>query len=140
MTNVRTFIDSNVLIAAARGKEDIAARAFAVLDDPDRVLITSDFIRLEVLPKARYHKQEAEAQFYDEFFEAVRHTVPASKELVEVAQKEAESAGLQAFDALHVAAACEAEADEFVTAEKPTKTVFRTRAIEVKTIFPAEPD
>lgn len=31
-----TFVDAGVLIAAARGSDDVARRAMEVLDDPDR--------------------------------------------------------------------------------------------------------
>jgi hypothetical protein len=48
----RTFIDTGVLIAAARGQNDFAARAMAILDDPNREFASSIFVKLEVLPKA----------------------------------------------------------------------------------------
>ncbi len=124
MAKVRTFIDSNVLIPAAKGREDLFERAFAVLDDPEREFITSDFVRLETLPKARFREKRAEVEFYEAFFDAADRTVPASKKLVDEAQKEAETSGLQAFDALHVVAARNAGSDELITAEKPDKTIF----------------
>jgi predicted nucleic acid-binding protein len=137
LAKIRTFIDSNVLIAAARGTESLAERAFAILDDPERELVTSDFIRLETLPKARFHKQADEVAFYEEFFKAASRTVEASKQLVDQAQAEAESSGLQAFDALHVVAALKAEADVLITAEKADKTIFWTKLVPIKTIRPA---
>jgi hypothetical protein len=136
MANVRTFVDSGVLIAAATGQKGVADFAFAVLGDPNRLFISSDFIRLEVLPKARFHKKADEAEFYEEFFSAASEVVPASKQLVDAAQVEAETAGLQAFDALHVAAAIASKSDEIVTSEKPGETLFRTRSMTVKTIHP----
>lgn len=69
MAKIRTFVDSNVLIAAACGREHLAGRAFAILNDPERDFVTSDFVRLETLPKAKFHKQDAEAQFYKESLE-----------------------------------------------------------------------
>ncbi len=82
LAKTRTFIDSGVLIAAATGTDDVASRAMTVLDDPDRLFVTSDFVRLEVLPKARFYKNADEAQFYETFFESAEETVPASRELV----------------------------------------------------------
>ncbi|MGD0076167.1 MAG: hypothetical protein ABSD31_17780 [Candidatus Binataceae bacterium] len=41
------------------------------------------------------------------------------------------------MDALHVAAAHQAKANEFITAEKPTKPLFRATLIPVATIQPA---
>jgi hypothetical protein len=51
---MRTFVDAGVLIAAACGLPEIADLAFRVLDDPDRTLFTSDFVKLEVLPKPTF--------------------------------------------------------------------------------------
>ncbi len=136
MAKTRTFIDSGVLIAAATGGQNLFERAFTVLDDPDREFITSDFVRLETVPKARFHKNEDEVRFYEEFFQAAAQSVDASKELVSLAQTEAETSGLNATDALHVVAACWAAADELVTSEKPQKLIFRTNSLPVKTIYP----
>ena len=46
------YVDSGVLLAAARGVDAIAQEAFAVLDDPDAQFASSIFVKLEVLPKA----------------------------------------------------------------------------------------
>jgi hypothetical protein len=40
----------------------------AILDDPDRSFASSEFIRLEVLPKAIFNGKINEAEFYREFF------------------------------------------------------------------------
>ena len=47
----RTFLDAGVLIAAARGIGIIPVRAHTILDDAERTFVTSDYIRMEVLPK-----------------------------------------------------------------------------------------
>jgi predicted nucleic acid-binding protein len=133
---IRTFIDSGVLIAAATGTDDVAAKALEVLDDPKRRFTTSDLVRLEVLPKAIYHGNQAEADFYEEYFRAARRTVHASQKLVAQAQEEACTTGLAAMDALHVAAAKVAKSAEFITTEKSTKPVFRVAGIAVKTLRP----
>jgi hypothetical protein len=48
-----TFIDAGMLIAAARGTDEIARLAMQVLDDLDLNFASSLFIKLETLPKAR---------------------------------------------------------------------------------------
>jgi len=53
---IRTFLDSGVLIAAARGTGAQGTRALALFNDPDRVFVTSEFVRMEVFPKAIYYK------------------------------------------------------------------------------------
>jgi hypothetical protein len=57
----RTFLDAGVLIAAIRGIPEIANRAMELMNDPERLFVSSDFVQLEVLPKAVYFRQTAEA-------------------------------------------------------------------------------
>ena len=71
----RTFLDAGVLIAAFRGIGALGVAARDALDDPDREFVASDVLRLELLPKAVYHGQTVEAQFYEVFFSAVAEMV-----------------------------------------------------------------
>lgn len=134
MAPKRTFIDAGVLIAAARGCEPLFSRAMAVLDDPDRAFITSDFLRLEVLPKARFHKKVLETEFYEAFFDEAACNIPASRQIVADALEEASRSGLSAMDSLHVAAAVRAGAEELVTTEKPGRTLFAARSITIMSL------
>lgn len=47
----RTYLDSGVLLAAFRMKEETGRRAMEILDDPERTLVVSDAVWLEVMPK-----------------------------------------------------------------------------------------
>jgi predicted nucleic acid-binding protein len=62
---IRTFLDAGVLIAAARGRGMIARRAHAILDDAERSFVTSEYIRMGVLPKALYYRQNTEVLLYE---------------------------------------------------------------------------
>ncbi len=95
-----------------------------VLDDPDRGYVTSDFVRLEVVPKPSYHGFKDQVEFYEAFF-STAHRVPVSKKLLEDALREGRRFGLSACDAIHVAAARRGKCDQFVTTEKPSKPLFR---------------
>nr|WP_036480028.1 hypothetical protein [Myxosarcina sp. GI1] len=68
-----TFIDSGVLITASRGVENLSERAITILASVNREFASSEFIKLEVLPKAIYYRQTDEAEFYQAFFNAVIH-------------------------------------------------------------------
>ena len=131
-----TFVDASVLIAAARGKDEIASKAFEILDDPNRQFFSSDFLKLEVLPKAVYFHNETEKEFYNTFFDSIARWENISDELVENAFNEACKVGLSAIDALHISMAKAAKADEFITAEKDTKPFFRVSDIAITTIRP----
>lgn len=41
----RTYVDAGVLIVAARGSDSAAMKASAILDDPERVFVTSVFVQ-----------------------------------------------------------------------------------------------
>ncbi len=131
-----TYIDSGVLIFAAQGSADAAALALPFLADPNREYVTSDYVRLEVLPKAVFHKRTAEVEFYDVFFKMNARSIPTSKALLDYALEEACKVGIQGLDAIHIACAVFAGAEEFVTSEKTGKPIHRTTLVKVVSIFP----
>jgi predicted nucleic acid-binding protein len=134
---IRTYVDAGVLIAAARGKAPLALKALAVLDDPNREFVSSVFLKLEVLPKAVWYKNEAEADFYEAFFSSVVAWSDSVDALVQEAFRQACSLGLAALDALHLASALASNADEIVTTERSTKPIHRTHLIRVLSIHEA---
>jgi len=129
---VRTFLDPGVLLTAWRGRD--AEAALAVMEDPQRQFCTSQLVKLELLPKPVFFKQEAEIEFYQTHFRMAKSEEPLSRELGQAAEELARQYGLAAVDALHLAAAIRQGADEFVTAEKPGKAMFRVPGITVKSI------
>ena len=133
---IRTFIDANILIAAATGRDALFDRAWEMLDDPERVFLTSEFVRLEVMPKAVYFQHQDEQDVYVNFFTNLAECVPCSDTLLTQAHLEAESAGLGALDALHVAAAKLGGAEEFVTTERLGTALFRVMGLKMTTIRP----
>jgi hypothetical protein len=62
-----TFVDAGVLIAAARGGAGVSEHAMAVLDDPNRLVASSEFVRLEVLPKALFNRKPMKQNFMRRF-------------------------------------------------------------------------
>ena len=129
----RTYLDSGVLLAAFRMKEEIGRRAMEILDDPDRTLVVSDAVWLEVMPKPLYQGEEEEVSFYCTIF-ADAERYGWNLEVLSNAQRVAEQYGIAAMDAIHVAHALEAGVDEFVTSEKPTKPLFRAKGITLRSI------
>ncbi len=132
---IRTFIDSGVLIYAARAEGVLAQKALDVLKEPNRVFASSIFIKLEVLPKATYNGQVDEAEFYEEFFRGVTYWATDIESIIQNAYQESTQFGLGAMDALHVAAAVILGATEFITNEKPNKSIHRTQSIQVISIY-----
>ncbi len=133
---IRTFIDSGVLIYAARGEDAIAEVALQFLEDSNREFASSIFLKLEVLPKAIFNKREQESRFYESFFSAVSYWAMDIDLIVRNAYQESGQFGLGAMDALHVAAAVSVGATEFITNEKPNKSIHRTQSIQIISIHP----
>jgi predicted nucleic acid-binding protein len=133
---VLTFVDSGMLIAAARRRTPVAGRALTVLDDPARTFASSVFVQLEVLPKATYFRQTAEVRFYQSFFnDRVSVWAEPLDDVVRQALTVAATFGLSAMDALHVAAALVVGAVEFVTTEGPDKPIHRATGLGVTAIY-----
>lgn len=130
-----TFLDSNVLIAAATGLGKHAPQAVSILNDSRRTFASSPFIRLETLPKAVFHKQNQEVAFYEAYFQSVNQWVADYQALVMEAEKVGSQFGLNMGDALHIAAALMAKADEFITAERPASPFKNVQGINVVSIY-----
>ena len=96
----------------------------------------SPFLKLEVLPKAVYEKRQAEVEFYETFFNAVTYWAESLNEIAKNAYIEACKSGLNAMDALHVAAAISAGAEELITTEKPEKSIHPVDSINILSIRP----
>lgn len=130
----RTYLDANVLIAAFQGEEKVAQRALQVLDDPNRSLVISDYLRLEVLPKPTFHKRQEEINFMQTVFDGAAENLKTSPELTRRALEYASKYDMTPIDALHVGAAAAAGVDELVTLEKPTKPMCKVKEVNVVSI------
>ena len=128
---IRTYLDAGVLIAAARGTLPFAAKALAILEDPQREFVSSDYVRMEILPKPTFHRMREEVAFYEEFFRMNTFVLPFHVDHLEQAFTQACTYGLSAFDALHGVAAQVTNCDELVTSERPTSPLFRLKGVHV---------
>jgi predicted nucleic acid-binding protein len=126
-----TYLDTNLLVYAARGTPEAALRAFAILDDPTRTFAASVFLEMELLPNSA----GAQLAFYESYFK--RATVRATdlERIVELARSEGLKHGIAAMDALHLAAAASVQA-QLVTYERPTRPMFRSRITSLLSIHP----
>ncbi len=130
-----TFIDSGVLVTAARGVGEDSEKALSILEDSNREFASSEFIKMEVIPKAIYNRKTAEAEFYELFFSAVTYWANDIEKVIQDAHNIGCQYGLAAMDALHIAAANSIGALEFITTEKPTKPMFRVSSIKLISIL-----
>jgi len=133
---VRTYIDSGVLISALRGDATVAATALSYLNDPLREYVTSDYVKVELMPKCIYFKNSTEQQFYEEYFKSTSVQVPTSDALLAFAIDEGGKTGISGMDAIHVACALAAQAIELITSERATKPIHRANGIKVISINP----
>jgi len=127
----RTYIDANVIIAAFQGEESVARRALQVLDDPNRELVVSDYLKLEVLPKPTSLKKREEVEFMKAIFDSASENVATSPRLTECALNMASKYDMTPIDALHIGAAIISGVDELVTMEKATKPMCKVAEVKV---------
>ena len=132
---IKTYIDSGVLIAAARGNGRLYERAIAVLrDTAAREFVSSDYVKMETIPKPTYFGRQAELKFYDAFFSTVSVWFNFDVTHMEQGLIEACQSGLQALDSVHIVLAFLSGCDELVTTEKPTSAIHRTTLIRTVSI------
>lgn len=132
---IRTYVDSGVLIAAARGAGKLAQRALAIIaDTASRDFVCSDYIKLETVPKPMYFGRKAEVSFYEAYFSTAVAWQSFDATDMENAFEEACRSGLSSVDAIHVVVAALSECDELVTSEKPPSAINRTKLVRVVSI------
>jgi predicted nucleic acid-binding protein len=128
---VRTFLDAGVFLTAHDAGNEKSGLALQLFESPDRELVATNLLRLEIVPQAAFHKQRAEIEFYEACFGCISVWVDINKSLIAEAEREASRFGLHAIDALHIAAALKAGAEEFITTERVTKPLFRVSTLRV---------
>ena len=123
----RTYLDTGVLIEAAAGK---STRALGLLNDPNRVFLSSPFLDLELLSQVIQNRQREQQKFLETYLAATKR-IEDMRAIFRVAFREASSSAVSGMDDLHVAAACLLKADEFITTEKPGQAIYRNGLVHV---------
>lgn len=104
------------------------------LDDEGREFVASEYLKLEVLPKAYFHRSTAEIALYEEYFSSATMIVPFDVIHFAIALKHACDYGLSEFDALHLTIASRAGCAEFITSEKRSSPIFRFPGIRIRAL------
>lgn len=125
------YLDSSVLISGSVENPLYAEKLLTLLSETDRKFVASDWLRLEVLPKPTHNKQNHSVLFLETYLANCALEIGFSGELVKNAYDLACVYGLSGFDALHIASAIKANANEFITVEKRTKLMYKIQEIEV---------
>lgn len=130
---VRTFFDTGVILRAFTSRfPDTTDLALALVTDPQREIVVSSLLALELYPSANFRQDMDEIALLDEFFALAAHRVEVDETFIEATIKEASRIyGIKAMDAAHLTAAKLAGCSEFITAEQPTKPLYHARGIKV---------
>lgn len=110
--------------------------AQAVITSPARELLTSELVRLELLPKPIFFKRREEVTFYERILSRCECD-PVDSALYAAAFDFASRYGLAAADAFNIASAVRLDAVEFLTTELPGKPLFRVKETRVVTLHAA---
>jgi len=137
---IRTVIDSCVLRAAFEGVEgEDNKKALAALDDTNREFIAVDFVALETIPKPTFTKREEQVLLFQAFFDEAPLHAEVSPKITTLAIQLASEHDITPIDALIVSSAIIGGADELITMEKPTKPMFRVKAVKVTSLQSSTP-
>ena len=128
---IRTYLDTNCLIAYADAEVLRQTKVVALLNEPSRVFMYSSFTTLETLALALHYRKPQRAWFFRYYINLCTHHSDHVTEILHEAHRQAEKYGIVGIDACHIAAAIVGQAEEFYTFEKPTKPMFRTKEIKV---------
>ncbi len=132
INKTRTFVDANILINATNINDAVLIMKIEnLLDSEQREFVASDFLELEVLPKPVHNKRQVSVEFCQNFFASCVERIEVNSRTTKIAYDEACLLGLSGADAIHLAAAYEANADELVTLEKPTKPMYKSKLVKV---------
>jgi predicted nucleic acid-binding protein len=126
-----------VLICAWRGEEPYRSAARELLEDEDRHLIASPFLRLELLPKAKNKGSASEVEFLEEVFASITEWVSVDDALVERAIDLGIAYLIRNIDTIHAASAERVGCKQFVTSELPGKPYFKFTAINATNVLQA---
>jgi hypothetical protein len=135
MNKIRTYVDTSVLIGAFSGDKIISERAFAIITDLAREFVVSDYLRLESVSKPKFHRRQAEVDFYEKFFKSAARQVKTSPIITAWALNYAAELDIAAMDSLHLGVSKEAGVEEFITLEKSTKPMFKVKDFKVTSIL-----
>ncbi|HEY3762366.1 MAG TPA: PIN domain-containing protein [Verrucomicrobiae bacterium] len=133
----RTFLDSGVLLTGWKGRDPDRDKAIAVMTDVGREFVSSQIVRLELLPKSLFFKNRAEIAFYESYFDRLKGEEYLSMDLGDEAMDLGAQHGLAAGDALNLAAAIRLGASEFITTELPGRPMFRVKSTHVLSLHAA---
>jgi predicted nucleic acid-binding protein len=134
----RVYLDTGVLITAWRGRGSAGLIALEVLDDPGLVLVVSDAVWLEIMPKPLHEKRRDEAEFYQAVFDRAER-LPWSLDVLGRAHDLARQHGIAAMDAIHAAFAVAHRVDELITTERPERPLFRIEQLTISSLRSGAP-
>lgn len=119
----KTYIDSCVLLAAFKGDEPTSQRAMDIIGDTDRTFVVSHVLALECVSTARRGGYTDQVEFCEDFIRSGEH-VALGDASTSWAVGVLAGNYIQPMDLFHIAIAVQAQADDFITTEAPTKPFF----------------
>lgn len=126
---IRTYLDTGVIMRGFQVGLKIKDPASNILTDPRREFVVSDVLKIELLPKPRFHKQAKELDFYEQFFRQAVLQIETTPAIMARAIDLASQFNVASCDALHLSVAIGANVDEFITTEKPQKPFFQVTGL-----------
>jgi predicted nucleic acid-binding protein len=129
---IKTNPDACVLIAASQNME-ASTPEWRILQNPNRDFYFSDYLTLEIMPKAilKEKVKSNELKFLRQYINNSKQIIIPHSDIILKAIDFCTAYELKPLDALHTAAACLGEIDEFISSEKTTAKMYKVNEIKV---------
>lgn len=132
---LRVYLDANVAINWVQ-EEPLALGVLERVHELRALLLSSDFLRLEVEPRHGLGAEPLRRLRTRMFFGAAKKTLAPSRAVLERAIRLRQDEAIGAMDALHLATAELNGADVFVTAESRRKPMHHVRLHGTQVLTP----
>ena len=128
----RTFLDTNVLVAAFHHDRLLHERAVELLGDESRDFLASSLVELDLTQPQYNPRHKEEADFYLDYLRnVVGERIEVNEKLIAIALDIVRQSGSAAMDALHLACAFSLGADILITAERKSSPMYRELRVPV---------
>lgn len=128
----RPFLDSSILVTAFHATKPLHEKAVEILGSEDLIFLSTSLVELELTQPQFSPGQKEEADFHlDYMTNFVSERLEVTEDIVVSGLQTARLTQAAGLDAMHLTCAIEMNADQFITAEKPGKPMYREKRIPV---------
>lgn len=136
MSLIKTYLDTGIYIIPLRNKNPLAtARALQLINSPHRARVTSDVLRLELLPNSLRRHDLKQINQINGWINQAPEFIRLDDTIINlaIAEQAAVKDTLGIADLLHITIAKQAGCADFITTELPGSPLYQFAGINIVT-------